>query len=59
MTNDFPTNWQTGFDHPFRIGGGGTERPYLQNGQWHIYLWNVVDGKHYVYNYSTDMMEVA
>ena len=57
MTTTFPTNWHIGFTFPYRIGAGGTEVPYLMNGQWHIRLWNAVERKHYVYNYSTDMME--
>lgn len=58
MTTPLPTNWSTGFTFPFRIGAGGTETPYLKNGQWHLRLWNAKDRKHYVYNYSTDTMEV-
>lgn len=54
---ELPTNWSTGFAHPFHIGAGGTETPFLKNGQWHLRLWNVVDRKHYVYNFTTDMME--
>jgi hypothetical protein len=53
-----PTNWDKGFQYPIRIGGGGSETPFLKNGTWYLRVWDAKANKHYNYNYSTDMMEL-
>lgn len=57
IADPMPVNWANGFQYPWRIGAGGTERPFLQNGAWKLRVWNAEDGKHYLYDYGTDMFE--
>ena len=56
----FPHDWKAGFrgNNDYMIGGGGSEEPYLKNGQWVLYVYNKKTGKHELYNYSTDMFEL-
>lgn len=57
----FPHDWKAGFrgNNEYMIGGGGSEEPYLKNNQWVLYVYNKRTGKHELYNYSTDMFELA
>ena len=57
-TYEPPAGWDKGFQHPYRIGGGGTERPFLKNGKWKLRVWNVQDKKHYIYDFDTDMFDL-
>lgn len=52
-----PENWDKGWTHPWRIGGGGKETPYLKNGKWKLYVWNVSTGKHAEYDFASDSFE--
>jgi len=50
-----PANWRTGFSHPWRIGCGGTEVPFIRNGNLYLYVWNSAENKHYYYSFAEDL----
>lgn len=52
-----PENWDKGWSHPWRIGGGGKETPYLKNNKWKLYVWNSVTDKHAEYDFASDTFE--
>ena len=52
---DKPQNWDKGFDHPWKIGCGGDETPFVYCNQWWLYVWNTEDKKNYYYNFADDM----
>jgi hypothetical protein len=54
-TDPFPTNWDRGFQYPYRVGAGGTERPFLRRGEWVLRVWNAKDRRHELYHYRTDL----
>ena len=53
--NIFPAGWDTGWEFPYSIGGGGSERPFLKDGKWNIRVYNKQTGKHETYSYSDDI----
>lgn len=55
-TPPMPTNWRKGFQWPLQIGAGGTEEPFLQNGRWVLRVFDAKARKHYLYDFSTDML---
>jgi hypothetical protein len=55
--SEMPVGWNKGFQYPLQIGAGGKETPFQKNGQWFIRVWDAKDKKHYIYNYTTDMLE--
>ena len=54
---NWPTNWDKGFDWPYVIAGGGSEIPFRnpQNNHWMIYVWNAVKHQHGYYDYNEDI----
>ena len=46
---DKPENWDKGFDHPWKIGCGGHETPFISNNKWWLYMWNSIEKDHYFY----------
>ena len=52
---DLPENWKEGFTHPWQIGCGGDETPFIYCNQWWLYVWNTADEKHCYYNFADDM----
>lgn len=53
----YPFNWNGGFKYPIVIGAGGKEVPFLKNDVWYLRVWDDKDKVHYLYNYSTDILE--
>ena len=53
--NDKPENWDKGFDHPWKIGCGGNETPFISNNKWWLYMWNCIEKDHYYYCYDDDL----
>ena len=58
MSNNLPANWNAGFNGDMRVGGGGTERPFLRNNRWYLRVFEVSTGTHFLYDYSSDAFEV-
>lgn len=52
-----PVGWDKGWTYPYRIGAGGKETPYLKDGKWKLYVYNMKTGKHEVYDFASDMFE--
>ena len=52
---DKPENWDKGFDHPWKIGCGGHETPFISNNKWWLYMWNSIEKDHYYYCYDDDL----
>jgi len=52
---DKPENWNKGFDHPWKIGCGGHETPFISNNKWWLYMWNSIEKDHYYYCYDDDL----
>jgi hypothetical protein len=52
--NNWPTNWDTGFEYPWVIACGGAETPFQKNGKWYLYCRNMRDYKNYYYSYDSD-----
>ena len=52
---DRPENWDKGFDHPWKIGCGGNETPFISNNKWWLYMWNSIEKDHYYYCYDDDL----
>jgi hypothetical protein len=63
----WPSNWDEGFNYPYRIAHRqkkdptkGNDRysgevPFRKNGKLYIYVYNQEDGKNYYYSYSDDI----
>lgn len=58
MSNNLPANWNAGFNGDMRIGGDGSERPFLRNNRWFLRVFEVSTGTHYLYDYASDLFEV-
>lgn len=54
MEDTYPSNWNKGFQYPIEIAGGGTEEPFLQNGKWHVRVFDKEKKKHFLYSYADD-----
>ena len=52
---DKPKNWDKGFDHPWKIGCGGNETPFISNNKWWLYMWNSIEKNHYYYCFDDDL----
>lgn len=52
MTNQFPSNWQSGFTAPHALATD--EVPFLINGNWFLYVRNVEKQDQDVYSFKED-----
>lgn len=59
MNPSFPANWTAGFQGDLQVGANGTERPFLAHGRWKLRVFERSTGKHFLYDYSTDLLEEA
>lgn len=51
----FPGGWDKGWTYPYRIGGGGSERPFLKDGRWYLVVWNQETSKKEIYSFYDDV----
>lgn len=51
----FPSGWDKGWSYPYRIGAGGSERPFIKDGRWYLHVWNQETSKKEVYSFYDDV----
>lgn len=51
----FPNGWERGWTYPYKIGGGGTERPFVKDGRWYLLVYNQETSKREVYSFYDDV----
>jgi hypothetical protein len=54
-SDPFPRSWKRGWMRPYKIAGGGTERPFLKDGHWYLLVYNQETGKREVYSFYDDV----
>jgi hypothetical protein len=52
-----PANWKAGFSGNIQPACGGTEIPIRTEFGWKLLCWDMVEHKHYWYNFSDDIFE--
>jgi hypothetical protein len=57
--DNLPQNWKAGFgpSADWQIACGGTEIPFIANGQWFLYVWNRKEMRHGYYNFRLDIVQ--
>jgi len=58
ISRPFPANWSTGFSGNMRIAAGGTEVPFIRNNGWFLRVLEVSTGRHFLYEFATDIFDV-
>jgi hypothetical protein len=52
---EYPLNWNTGFDGPFKKNPNKKQEPFLIEDRWYIYLYNDELNQEFIYGYSEDL----
>lgn len=56
-TLDYPTGWDRGWTDGWQVGAGGTETPFLREGEWWLRVWNRRTRQYALYRFRTDTLE--